>query len=307
LKSGGLALVVQPLSILNLKWGLELRFLRQFERPWSHAFGPHSNPFHVFWLVHEGKRTILIDHIPLLLEQGDLVCFPPGLPIQMLTALPGTENFHYMSIGCYARLGPFDIRHLFRTNAPIVKKRDLTQLASLVEVWHNACDEQLKLRQWRKNGLPDESADLQQASLYMLRLEGHMRIVFAELLAQFDGMKALTIDTLDPRIVEACRYVREHVRSKFSLNQWAAFVHLSPSHFSHLFSKVLGISPVQYLLDYRLQRAKDLLIHTVFSIKEIAEMVGYSDQSQFSRAFRKAESVGPLAYRNNWRQIEELQ
>jgi AraC family transcriptional regulator of arabinose operon len=186
-------------------------------------------------------------------------------------------------------------------------KRDLSQLALLIEVWQSACDERLNLKLWRKNSLPDESSDLQQASICMLRLEGHMRIVYAELLAQFNGMKALTIDTLDPRIVEACHYVREHVRDKFSLSRWAASVHLSPSHFSHLFNKVLGISPIKYLLDYRLQRAKDLLVHTVYSIKEIAEMVGYSDQSQFSRAFRKAESVGPLAYRNNWRRIEELQ
>ncbi|MCC2686119.1 MAG: arabinose operon regulatory protein [Paenibacillaceae bacterium] len=297
---------MQSLSILNLEWGFELRFIRQFVRPWSHTFGPYNNPFHVFWLVLEGKRTIQIDHTPVLLEQGNLVCFPPGVPIQMLAANSDNGEFHYLSIGCYARLGPFDLRHLFRNNTPIVKKRDLTRLESLAEVWQSACKEQLRLRQWRMNGLPHKSAGLQQASLCMLRLEGQMRIVYAELLALFGGMRALSIDTLDPRIVEACRYVREHVHDKFSLSQWAASVHLSPSHFSHLFNKVLGISPIKYLLDYRLQRAKDLLVHTVYSIKEIAELVGYSDQSQFSRAFRKAESVGPLSYRNNWRRIEEL-
>jgi transcriptional regulator GlxA family with amidase domain len=66
----------------------------------------------------------------------------------------------------------------------------------------------------------------------------------------------------------------------------------------------LGQSPVDYLRRHRIGLAKELLIRTSLSVKDIAEQVGYAEQSQFSRTFRKSESVSPLAYRQSWQRSE---
>ncbi|MCC2686116.1 MAG: AraC-type DNA-binding protein, partial [Paenibacillaceae bacterium] len=109
----------------------------------------------------------------------------------------------------------------------------------------------------------------------------------------------LSTHTLDRRIVDACAYLDEHVQERFTLRQWAAQAHMSPSHFGYLFNQVLGISPGKYLLEYRMQLAKELLIHTDYPIQEIARRVGYPDQGQFSRAFRNAVDNNPLSYRRH--------
>lgn len=72
---------------------------------------------------------------------------------------------------------------------------------------------------------------------------------------------------------------------------------LDSAYFSRLFKKRTGMSPKQYLLKIRMERAKELLLTTDHSIKEIAATVGYNDPLYFSKLFYKAEGMAPSKYR----------
>ena len=77
---------------------------------------------------------------------------------------------------------------------------------------------------------------------------------------------------------------------------------LSVSHFSKLFAQCMGISPHQYLLRCRLRHGKKLMrtLEEGLSIVEVACESGFADQAHFSRHFRRAYSVSPLAFRRTF-------
>lgn len=100
----------------------------------------------------------------------------------------------------------------------------------------------------------------------------------------------------------AAAYLCEHFCQPLSLADCAARLHLSVSRFSHLFTKTIGVSPYQYLLRLRLDRACALLLHTELDIRHIAQLVGFDDPSYFSHLFRKRFAKTPGAFRTAYSQ-----
>ena len=75
------------------------------------------------------------------------------------------------------------------------------------------------------------------------------------------------------------------------------FIGFSRGYLATAFKRVYGISVQEYLLRVRMQKAKELLKATELQIQEIGERVGYEDQLNFSRIFRKYEGISPSEYR----------
>lgn len=76
----------------------------------------------------------------------------------------------------------------------------------------------------------------------------------------------------------------------------AQFTGLSPSRYSSVFKEVYGVSPQNYLVNYRLRKAKELMRHTNLTIKQISSLTGFEDQLYFSRLFKKHEKMSPKVY-----------
>ncbi|HET6285374.1 MAG TPA: helix-turn-helix domain-containing protein [Amycolatopsis sp.] len=102
----------------------------------------------------------------------------------------------------------------------------------------------------------------------------------------------------DPRIARVRQLIAETPEAPHTLNSLAAIAGLSPSRFSHLYSKVTGHSPMQEVRTRRLHRAARLLTGTGMSVAAVAGTVGYVDQFHFSRAFRREFGLPPSDYRH---------
>jgi AraC family transcriptional regulator len=102
----------------------------------------------------------------------------------------------------------------------------------------------------------------------------------------------------DARIQKAITYIEENFRSKLTRSQMAAAAHLSDSHFSRLFRRVVGFSPEAYVLNWRLRYAAKLLNSRGpdCSIADVAADSGFADQSHFGRLFRRAFGQTPRQY-----------
>ncbi len=83
----------------------------------------------------------------------------------------------------------------------------------------------------------------------------------------------------------------------YSLEQLAREYNVSPSTLSHRFKEVTGVSVMDYLLSCRLIAAKNYLTGTALSVGEIVELCGFSDNSNFSRTFKKQTGLSPTAFR----------
>jgi AraC family transcriptional regulator len=99
------------------------------------------------------------------------------------------------------------------------------------------------------------------------------------------------------RAVEAALWIEAHAHEAIGLPDAAAQVGLSPFHFLRLFTRVLGVTPAQYVIRSRLGRAARLLAEETRSITDVAAEVGFGDLSNFVRTFHRAAGVSPRRFR----------
>ena len=102
---------------------------------------------------------------------------------------------------------------------------------------------------------------------------------------------------MDSRVEKIQKLMRENVQREWSLLELAQAVNLSVWRLSHIFTSEVGKSPMQYLRQLRMDRAKHLLETSFLSVKEIAYQVGLNDESHFVRDFKKVYGDAPSRYR----------
>ncbi|GAB4228127.1 MAG: AraC family transcriptional regulator [Stanieria sp.] len=88
-------------------------------------------------------------------------------------------------------------------------------------------------------------------------------------------------------------YINQHLNREIKLIELAAIAQISPYHFLRLFKQSIGLTPHQYILQRRIEKAKYLLQHTQLSIAEVAASVGFCDQSHFTRYFKRIVGITP--------------
>jgi AraC family transcriptional regulator len=91
-------------------------------------------------------------------------------------------------------------------------------------------------------------------------------------------------------------YIDEHLAERLSLETIAQQIGISQFYFCHLFKQSMGVSPYQYLLQQRIERAKHLLLQTSPNIADIALAVGFSNQSHFTRQFKQVVGITPKRF-----------
>jgi AraC-like DNA-binding protein len=100
-------------------------------------------------------------------------------------------------------------------------------------------------------------------------------------------------------VKNAKMFMENNYQFQISVTSIANDLGLSPNYLANIFSEVLGMSTKQYLTRLRMEKACYLLINENLPIKEIAKMVGYTNQLHFSSEFRKVKKISPLLYRKN--------
>lgn len=95
----------------------------------------------------------------------------------------------------------------------------------------------------------------------------------------------------------AKEYINSHYHKEISLDDVSREVDISPYYFSKIFKDETGENFIEYLTAVRINNAKDLLLHTNLSMKEICGQIGYSDPNYFSRSFKKNVGVTPTEFK----------
>ncbi len=93
-------------------------------------------------------------------------------------------------------------------------------------------------------------------------------------------------------------YINEHLEQKLTLAQISSAVQMSPHYFASSFKQSTGITPHQYVMKCRIERAKQLLLKQELTLIEICQEVGFESQSHFTRVFRQHAQTTPKAYRD---------
>jgi AraC family transcriptional regulator len=100
-----------------------------------------------------------------------------------------------------------------------------------------------------------------------------------------------------PKLRRAIAAIQDHLEQGISLTELAEATGVSASHFEVLFKRSTGVSPYQYLLRCRVERAKLLLRTENLSLVDVAARTGFCDQGHMSRHFKKIVGITPGGYR----------
>ncbi|MDO4273753.1 MAG: response regulator [Eubacteriales bacterium] len=98
-------------------------------------------------------------------------------------------------------------------------------------------------------------------------------------------------------IREAKNYIKQNIKESISLEQISSMAGFNPSYFSSLFKKETGITFSEYVIQVRMENAKELLKETDWNISVICEEVGYNDLKNFNKNFKKYTGLRPNEFR----------
>ena len=262
------------------------------------AFGQPS-----FCAVLEGSCLLTVDgHRALTLEAGDFVLLPatPGFtmsgfePAKLEHLDPKVTSTVQGEIRHGRRGGRPDVRLLggrFVFDSPdstllvsllpsLVHVRGIERFSTLVRLVGEEASE-------RKSG-----RDLVLTRLVEVLLIEALRSTPGE-----DARPGLLRGLIDPQLALAIREMHAQVARSWTVAQLAKTAALSRSGFFERFMRTVGLPPMEYLLAWRMEVAKDLLRRQDVRIAEVAERVGYGSASTFSTAFSRHVGQPPGRYR----------
>jgi AraC-like DNA-binding protein len=100
-------------------------------------------------------------------------------------------------------------------------------------------------------------------------------------------------------VKQAVDFLSANSNRNITLTELAHEVNYSPYHFLRIFKNSTGRSPSEYLLDIRIEKAKDLMKYTNYSITQVCYMIGFNNTSHFTQAFKRKTGMTPSAYKKN--------
>ncbi len=146
--------------------------------------------------------------------------------------------------------------------------------------------------------LVERCGDLKEMEQVIQTIEQTKEYIKKVLDATLECRESVSRKRYGDLLKEAVSYIEHHYEEEdISLNQVAASVNISPSHFSTIFSKEMGETFIEYLTNVRMERAKQLLRSSTMKTAEIAYAVGYKDAHYFSYLFKKVQKCTPREFR----------
>ncbi len=98
-------------------------------------------------------------------------------------------------------------------------------------------------------------------------------------------------------IHKAIAYINDNYMNDITLESASKYVYLSTSYFSRLFKREVGINFIDYLNKVRVEQSKKYLADLKIPLSEVAHMVGFTDQSYYTKVFKKIEGIAPGQFR----------
>lgn len=243
----------------------------------GHTWGPGIRDHYLIHLVVSGKGTYTVDGKSHPLSSGDLFLAKPN---QLITyAADQEEPWVYFWVGfngaCAARL------------------IQQTPFSATEPTFHTDNAEELQQLLWNiylsRGPEPHNEA----------MMVGYLYLFLSKLMHEAQNQQPRPANSSTQYVLNAIKYIQFHFSQDISIDDIADSVGVSRSHLYRVFMSNVGQSPIDYLTEYRINEACQLLRTSQLSISEIAVSVGFFDQFYFSRVFKKRKGIPPSRYLNS--------
>jgi AraC-like DNA-binding protein len=124
-----------------------------------------------------------------------------------------------------------------------------------------------------------------------------IRDVYSIILALTQAASERYISTeKQQKITTAVEYISQHFNEQLTNDRIAAVAGMSTVYFRKLFAEIMGVSPITYVHNLRIKKAKEMLKSDYGTLSDLALILGYSSLYDFSRDFKKRTGIPPSKY-----------
>jgi AraC-like DNA-binding protein len=251
---------------------------QQCEPSWHKP--PRQHTSHSLWLISKGRGEFVVNGSNYVATPGKLFVIVPGMVYERWADPRDPLEYYFVRFTYASAYEDSEKWHHNDSSEVEFPLSGMYQIQNPPEII-NIFDQLNHL--WQRRGP---------------RVTMRRNIAFQELLLaitdDFRSQKVAGNTTL--AIETTINYIVSHYKKKLTLEDLAKLAGLSVSHYSRLFKKYAGHSPIDYLTHLRMDRAKELLVLSDYRLKGIAESVGYEDEFYFSRIFKKVVGISPTEF-----------
>ncbi len=223
-----------------------------------------------------GEGFILLDGIKNRIEKDTLLIIPQGIP-------------HTYGAG---KTDPWSIYWLHFLGSNVKNFLRNINVESLI--FHYAIDKTSKVRLLFEDIFSVlEKGFTQEAMIYSSQVVAN---ILGALLFQTPNLVSVPKETA-LQVEESILFMTMNLKRNLTLKELSDQANLSPTHYSFLFKKRTGYSPIDYFLRLKIKSACQYLDTTQLRVNEICQLLGFNDPYYFSRAFYKIMQLSPTAYR----------
>lgn len=251
----------------------------------GHSFGPATRNHYLFHYIISGTGTLMADNAKgetqtYSIKSGQGFLIFPG----QITTYIADQNL------------PWEYVWIEFDGLRVKEALDLTELSVNTPVYHSHSKD---LREQLMNEMLYIVHHAKESPFHLI---GHLYLFLDYLTQSAKSTKLLQSNKMsDYYIKEAINYIEQNFQNNITIEDIAAVCGINRSYFGKIFRNSIGRSPQEFLMNYRMVKATELLKLTSLSIAEIGSAVGYENQLHFSRAFKTIYGVSPREWRNQHR------
>lgn len=248
----------------------------------GHSFGPATRNHYLFHYILSGTGTLMAGN-----SKGETRTYSVKSG-QGFMIFPGQINTYIADEQL-----PWEYMWIEFDGLRIKETLSVTDLCKDAPVYHSHSKE-------LREKLADEMLYIvnhpQESSFHLI---GHLYLFLDYLLQSAKSTKLVSSGRMsDYYIKEAINYMEQNFQNNISIEDIAAVCGINRSYFGKIFRNSIGRSPQEFLMNYRMVKATELLKLTSLSIADVGSAVGYENQLHFSRAFKNIYGVSPREWRN---------
>ena len=248
----------------------------------GHSFGPVARNHYLFHYIISGTGTLMADDAKGITQTYSI---KSG---QGFLLFPGQITTYFADHSL-----PWEYIWIEFDGLRVKEALDLTDLSVNHPVYHSHS------KDLREQLMNEMLYIVHHATESPFHLIGHLYLFFDFLTRSAKSTKLVQSSRMcDYYIKEALNYIEQNFQNNITIEDIAAVCGINRSYFGKVFHQSLGRSPQEFLMNYRMVKATELLKLTSLSIADIGSAVGYENQLHFSRAFKKIYGISPREWRN---------
>ena len=248
----------------------------------GHSFGPATRNHYLFHYIISGIGTLMADN-----AKGETQTYSIKSG-QGFLIFPGQITTYYADQNL-----PWEYVWIEFDGLRVKEALDLTELSVNTPVYHSHSKD---LREQLMNEMLYIIHHAKESPFHLI---GHLYLFLDYLTQSAKSTKLVQSSKMsDYYIKEAINYIEQNFQNDITIEDIAAVCGINRSYFGKIFRNSIGRSPQEFLMNYRMVKATELLKLTSLSIAEIGSAVGYENQLHFSRAFKTIYGVSPREWRN---------